>query len=252
MATALEVTKEFLDSVLALVPADKQDEVRSKYSTAQDAIRNDLGSVASRQAELQAEAERLTAWRAQLKGWATTKETEFQTREAQLTTNPQPKTDPPVVKPGVGDPTDLLATVRQEMNLRDNNAVAFVADTIRVQQKHFQLYGATKPFALEEVLQHPKVAEIGIEAAYNDIHRAQIDKVANDAAAAREAEIRKDERAKAVAEFGNNKTVPFPVPGEDDSPMGVLERRTTGDGGQYGVQAAVDAYRQLRAGVAVP
>jgi hypothetical protein len=264
MATQADIQAS-LDAIWGKLTPEQQEELRSEYSRTSDGIRTGLTTLEEQTRQLQEQQAALNQWRGQLRNWAHTKETEIQTREAELARRAADPTRPATPPPNGGSPAapgqepagqpgnlerDEFGRVLQTFG---RDVMATSSELFRLHTRHQQLYGNERVFDPDELYRHPQVMEIGLSRAFEDIHKDRI-KAANEKAAAdAEAKIRADERQKVIAEQGSSKTLPFPTPGEDDSPMGILQRRQQGEEKEaFGVEAAVAEYRRMRAGSGLP
>lgn len=263
MPQPIEIGKSFLDEVFKLIPADQQEAARAAYSRAQDTFQTAMQEV---EAPLSHQKSELEKWHRNLQTWAEGKEAQYAERERQLAArgngnpnpnpnpNPSPNANPPHMASQtqtftLDEVTKLVNERIQETVTQMGGAIALSqSDALKARDRHFALYGTSQPFDLEALYRHPKVREVGLLGAYEDLHKDTIAAKAAEAAAAREAEIRANERQKVLAEIGTNKTLPFPTAGEDDSPFGILARRTEGQQTEeYGAAAATRYFNEIRA-----
>lgn len=249
MAQADLIDREALDALLALVPEDKRDEARPLYSRVHDSARSAVDTLAEQETALQ-------RWHQQLRTWAGQKETEYQKRERELreaaarTGDPTPRPDP--TKPAGGDPPAAHGVNMDEINQHvagqfenfGRAVVGSVSETLRLQQRHAQLYKGEQIFDPEELFKHPLARTQGLTAAFEEIHKSRISEAAEAARTAAEERIRQDERQKVLAEQAarGSTNLPFPTPGEDDSAIGILERRNAEQKEVFGADAAAAFY----------
>lgn len=248
-----EIGKQALDGLLALIPEDQREAARSQYSRAQDQMRTALTDVTG---QIEAEKRELGNWRTNLEGWARGKEDEFTTRERALkakeTTQPSggtpPTGQPPTNQPPTNQPPAGQYLTREEMaSAMDDfgrNVVGAHAEILGLQHRHAQLYGGSQPFNLVELVSHPVAKTRGMTAAFEELHKERIAAVASDAQKKHDDQIRAEERQKVLQEMGSANRMPFPITGEDDSPLAIIARRNADNTEQYGAQAATDFYRQ--------
>lgn len=247
MAQPHEVGKQFLDDVLALIPEDKREEARSKYSRAQDSMQS---TMAEQLAELEAKQARVEEWHGQLRTWKQTTEQTLSARDRALRERETPKPpvagDPPIVPVTTPTPTgvdeDRLARTFDDFG---KAVVGATSETFRLAHRHSQLFPGQE-FNPEVLFSHPLAKTHGLTAAFNELHKERITSAQAAATADAEAKVRADERQKVIAELGQNKTLPFPGPNEDDSPFGFLARRTADNQERFGAEAAVEEFNRLR------
>lgn len=247
MAQADLIDREALDALLALVPEDKRDEARPLYSRVHDSAASAVGTLKDQEAALQ-------RWHSQLRDWAGQKETEYQRRERELAERRAAGGDPnpnPNPKPAGGDPPahgvnmdEINQHVAGQFENFGRAVVGSVSETLRLQQRHAQLYKGEQIFDPEELFKHPLARTAGLTAAFEEIHKSRISEAAEAARTAAEERIRQDERQKVLAEQAarGSTNLPFPTPGEDDSAIGILERRNAEQKEVFGADAAAAFY----------
>lgn len=243
------IDREALDALLALVPEDQRDAARPLYSRVHDSARTAGESLAEQEQALQ-------RWHAQLRTWAGQKETEYQKRERELAErraaggdpNPNPNPNP---KPAGGDPPANGGLTQEQLDEYLNQrfeqfgrmVVGAGSEQTRLQQRHAALYKGAQIFDPEELYRHPLARTQGLTAAFEEIHKTKITEAAEAARKDAEERIRQDERQKVLAEQAARGTnLPFPTPGEDDSAIGIIERRNAENKEAYGADAAAAFY----------
>lgn len=250
MPQPLEIGKQFLDDVLALIPEDKREEARSRYSRAQDQFQSTMTDAT---ADLEQTRTKLEDWRRQLGTWKATSESELQRRERELAereralgTRPATGSEPP---PPADRPSATGLTKEDVAPLFDDFGRAVVGATsevFRLSHRHAQLYPGQE-FNPEVLFAHPLAKTHGLTAAFHELHKDRIAAADQAAREAHEAQIRKDEREKVQAEMrATASTLPFPTPGEDDSPFGHLARQNADNKERFGAEAASELFNQLR------
>ncbi len=251
MADLLEIARQALDDLQALIPEDKREEARSKYSRAQDQMRTAMTDFTTQQDEAK---QQLEGWRTNLSTWKSQQEQalaekarQLAERERALGTKPPVTGDPPTV-PSTGQASGL--TKDDLAPMFDNFGRAFVGATsevFRLSQRHAQLYKGEQVFDPETLFAHPLAQTHGLSAAFNELHKEKIVAAQTAAQQDAEAKVRADERAKVIAEFGSNKTMPFPGPGdEDNSPFGFMARKQADNQERFGAEAAAEEFNRLR------
>ena len=106
-----------------------------------------------------------------------------------------------------------------EFGRRETFYATFTADAVRLAQQHYQMFGET--LDINQILQHPKLGELRMDGAYQDLFKDQL--------AARNAKIEAEKlqkleaeiRAKVVSELRQNPAgggLPYPV-GSAPSPL---------------------------------
>ncbi len=249
MPQPLEIGKQFLDDVLALIPEDKREEARSKYSRAQDTFQSTMTAATS---ELEAQREGIETWRGNLSRWKQEQEQRLIERERAIATKERqpaaPVADPAL--PPAGTPPAVGGLSRDDIApLFDDFGRAVVGATsevFRLSHRYAQLYPGQE-FNPETLFAHPLAKTAGLSAAFNELHKEKITAAQAAAQADAEAKVRADERAKVIAEFGSNKTLPFPGPGdEDNSPFGYMARKQADNQERFGAEAAAEEFNRLR------
>lgn len=247
----LSTARQALDDLLPLIPEDKREEARSKYSRAQDQMRSTMTDATT---ELTETKERLEGWRRQLATWKSTTESQLQDRARQLEEKEralgtrQPAGDPPPADthPPVTTSGLTKAEIAPLFDEFGRAVVGATSEVFRLSHRHAQLYPG-QAFDPEVLFAHPLAKTQGLTAAFNELHKEKITAADQAAREAHEAAIRKDEREKAQAEWrAASTTLPFPTPGEDDSPFGHLARRQADNQERFGAEAASELFNQLR------
>ena len=256
MANPIEIGKAFLDEVLALVPEAAREQARSAYSRAHDtfsaATQEQLDAIEAQRQQALALQQQNEQWRDQLRTWRSGAEAEIARREAALRTttpvvNPANSATPPAAPVTPATPAGVAPEVLdQRFNAFGQQVLAVSADLFQAQQEHMRLFGDARPFNPQELYAHPRIGEVGVLGAFKDLHKDAIAQKQAEAAAAAEAKIRADERAKTITEFSSQR-MPFPGPGaEDDSPLAILAQRTADQRGDFGAAAAVAELNRMR------
>ncbi len=264
MPKPIEIGQQFLDSVLALIPEDKREEARSAYSRSQNEFQTAMNDEL---APLETQRQQVEAWHGQLRTWSSGREAELARREAAIAArerggNPNPNPANPADPPRQGMQTPAQTFTLEEVNrIVDEKLstgldrfgkvlVPAVSESMSLQQRHNTLYGGTKPFVLEELFRHPRIVagEQGftLSHAFEDLNKDRIAEVTTQQRTDAENKIRADERQKVLAEVGSNKTMPFPTPGDDDSPFGLMQKQQQ-TGEEFGAAAATRLFNEMRA-----
>lgn len=237
MAGKAELGKQFLDELKGKLPDTLRGNIDSILSSpeAQAALET-VGSRVSPLDEERAELERLrtqtettqsrlTNWRGRLDTWKADMETKFTEREQQLSAREAapasrtPDDPPPAARAGEVTMTkdEIAKIVAEVIAPREGAYVQYVADAYRFGDFHRQNFKET--LNINELVQHPKIGELGVQGVYELVHKEKLEKMRTDAVAAREAEIRADERSKIAA--GAAVDMPYPMGGEG-SPLDAL------------------------------
>lgn len=253
--TKAERGRQFFSEVLSKLPENLQAEMQTYLQS--DAAGEFLTAVADgtmRQSDFSRAHNALAEQKAALERWQQSLETwREQANNDYLSgrkinskpgdpnpDNPDPNPDP--APSGGLDPTKVKAAIGQELNDREIHYANFMAETTRLSTEHYAKFG--KVLDLRPVLAHPELQRLGLEGTYRLVHKAEFDAADAKAAADREAQIRKDERDKVLAEVAAS-PLPGSVPdgGGSGSPLDFL-----GDKSDFSVDAAVRAYRELTQG----
>lgn len=257
--TKAEIGQEFLEEVITKLPADQQAVARQAFANAGGVIdlvgervmlRSDYSSqsdaLREQQEEILRQKQALDTWREQLRTWAATKEQEL---AARVKDPIKPAaSDPPPTKDPMKDPTAITGVSKDEVfalaETLGKNTVSFVTELFQLQADHARMFPGDT-FDPAVLLSHPHVKEVGLRGAYTDVFKEKLTAKATADAAAKEAQIRQDERQKVLAEVGTTKVMPFPIPGGDTSPLAVLEGGKT-QPDDYSQDAVLAFARQLR------
>jgi hypothetical protein len=154
------------------------------------------------QATLDDRDEKLTQWHEGLNGWKATNEEYLRLGKA---AKDKGITDP--AKIGAPDPSKALpAGVVTEEKLTEvlqrefASLGNFAIEQNDLMRRHLDTFGSLATFDVRALLTHPKIREVGLIGVYDLVHKDALTAKATEKAAAAEATIRKDERAKTLAE----------------------------------------------------
>lgn len=184
--------------------------------------------------ELQERTAREDAYRQELETWGATHKQELEDLRTYKAAYPEPTPGKePVVIP-VPDPAhpapiqtpaaaphassdDLVKQWRAEMDQREQDYAAFLAESGPLQIQHFQQFGEV--LDIRKLMQHPEIAKAGLKGVYSIVFADQL-RAKADAAKALEVQKIKDEaKAEVRQEFLAQGAVVFPPPSEGGSPL---------------------------------
>lgn len=191
-------------------------------------------------ADLDAREDALTTWHGNLAAWraANTELLELgKTVKAGGTLNPNPK--PGSTTPPAG--TITADTLKEALQTQAGQFLGYDRDRNQIQREHFSKF--KEIIDLAPLIEHPKIAELGLLGVYNLVHKDALAKFEADAKKAEEDRIRADERAKVSASMS---TMPYPpVTGANaGSPLDALKPV---EGTSALVDAATAEYNRLQA-----
>jgi hypothetical protein len=248
MPDLLEIARQALDDLQALIPEDKRAEAQSKYSRAQDQMRSAMTDLTAEQEEAK---QQLEGWRTNLSRWKGEQEQALTERARQIAEKERalgrsPVTDPPVVPPGTPSAGLSREDIAPLFDDFGRAVVGATSEVFRLQHRYSTLYPGQE-FNPETLFAHPLAKTHGLSAAFNELHKEKITASVAAQQEAAEKKIREDERQKVLAEFrGQSTTLPFPGPGDDDSPFGMLQRRQADNQERFGAEAAAEEFNRLR------
>ncbi len=118
------------------------------------------------------------------------------------------------------DPAKYISREDFDKTLADTErgAVGFFSALNRLSLRHYQQFGEI--LDTDRLLQDKRIASLGLEGVYTDLHKDQLTAKATEAAQKAEAAIREDERKKVLATQVQH---PYPVRGTEPSTLAVLE-----------------------------
>ena len=183
--------------------------------------------------ELQERTTREDAYRQELEAWGATHKTELEDLRAYRTAHPDQPVREPLVTP-VPDPVrsapiqspaadsaafkdDVIKQFRSEMDQREQDYAAFVAESGPLQIQHFQSFGEV--LDIRKLMQHPEIAKAGLKGVYQIVYADQLRARADAAEALKVQKIKDDAKAEVRAEFLAQGAVVFPPPTEGGSPL---------------------------------
>lgn len=207
--------------------------MRSDYSRAQDALRQ--------------ETERLTQWHGELKSWFEPRQSLVALGEAAQKAGWSPESDPSVPPgPRGGDlPADVLrkADFEKAITEREVGVANFIAAVTPLAVKHYQTFGEV--LDVQALLADPKVREIGILGVYEAKHA---DRLAEKAKAAEDARINTIVTERLAEERKKLGDPRFPTSrATEESPLAALSRAQAEKNGTAGADPAdlADMYTDL-------
>lgn len=238
MAGKTELGKAFLEEVFGKLPDSLRSQASTILSSPEAAAA--LETVGSRvspldeertqlhelRTSLETKETRLTDWHRRLDGWRAEKETDYTTREQKLQEREAARaagtdTQPPTATvPAAGGPVtkeEIAKIVGDIIAPREGAYVQYVSDAVQFADFHRQNFKET--LNVNELVQHPKIGELGVRGVYELVHKEKLEKMRTDAVTAREEEIRADERRKIASTAPVD--MPYPMGGEG-SPLDVL------------------------------
>lgn len=263
MADLKQVTKDYFDSVLNLIPEDQREQARSLYNRAQDQAQEAADALAANQASLQ-------DWHGNLLRWSKQRETELAERETSLNgrerqPSPTRTAEPPIRPTASAAATPVIpenVVTRDQLNEILNGAfdqfgrqiVGVDGETLDLMQQHARLYHdqPDKRFNSVELFAHPLAKTHGLTAAFNEIHKERIEQRRAAVQAEHDEKMRLEGEQRVLAKMGTSKVLPYPAAGEDDSAIGIIERRNADSKEKFGAEAATDFYRQWKSTGVMP
>lgn len=232
MAGKAELGKAFLDELVAKLPADKQEALRTTLSSPEavaalehagsrlsplDEERQRLDETRTR---LTSHEQRLTDWQGRLGAWKTDTEKALGEREQQISTR-EAGGGPPANQqlPANGSTVtkeEVAKLIQDIVAPREAGYVAYVADATRFASFHQLQF--KEPLDVSAIVRNPKIGELGFEGVYREMHKEKLDKYAADQVAADRAKLKDELRRELVSES----PVDMPYPLGEGSPLDVL------------------------------
>jgi hypothetical protein len=156
--------------------------------------------------ELEEREAALETWHGQLTSWrqANTELLELGKRAKAGGGNPTPTPNPnPAPAPGAAGLTE--DKLNEALRTQAGQFLGYDRDRSQIQREHFSKF--KEIVDIVPLLEHPKIAELGLVGVYNLVHKDALAKHAEDQKKAEEERIRADERAKVSASMS---TMPYP------------------------------------------
>ena len=212
---------------------------------AQDAVKH-VGESALRQsdysrvmAELQEKVTKEDAYHTELETWATTKAAELKALQdykalhpeqpaggTHVPNNPDPATAT-IQSAAPADPTktrdEIVTQIRKEMDAREQDYAAFLAESQPLGIRHFQQFGEV--LDLRKLMTHPEIGKVGLKGVYDIVFADQLRAKVDAAKAAEVKAIEEAAYARARSDLLAQGAVVFPPPTDGGSPLEVLGRK---------------------------
>lgn len=232
--TRREAGQEFLDGILAKIPADQRDAVAAAMRV--DAVLDDLGDGYLRQADYTRQTADLKVQREALDKYYVDNKPVVDRAQQLLAQFPDGRVPDHLLNPDPADPApavdpaklkdELAAQLSKRVEEGERGAVSFIAALTDLAQAHRDEFG--ERLNTQEFVKNPRVYEVGLERAYEEsVAERRAAKRAADVeakvAAAREEgkKIGVDETRAALVGTG---TPPYPTPNAARNPvMAALE-----------------------------
>jgi len=162
-------------------------------------------TLTDQQRELEERETALETWHGQLTSWrqANTELLELGKRAKAGGTPPVTPPATPVVPPASGSITE--DKLNEALRNQASQFLGYDRDRGQIQREHFSKF--KEIVDLDPLLNHPKIAELGLLGVYQLVHKDALAKFADDQKKAEEERIRADERAKVSASMS---TMPYP------------------------------------------
>lgn len=235
-----------LDAILSSPEAQAALETAGSRVSPLDEERQRLTSLKN---QLDAQNDKLTAWRGNLEGWAKTKETEFTDRDQKLRAREadpghQPAGDLPSNGggTGVGLTKDDVIKIQREHNAPLESAfIEYVADATNYGTFHLKNFNET--LDVKAIVKHPEIGNLGFRGVYELLHKEKLAEMQQKAKDTERAALKDELRKELIAD----RPVDMPYPIGEGSPLDALaltaDKRPSGD-----PAAAARMYEQLVAG----
>lgn len=226
--TPQDAGREFAAGVLQHLPDALRSQMESFLSTPDAAgFLTDVGNGALRQAdysrahnELQTRQNALQTWHSQLTAWVNDNQEAGGAPNGPAAPAAAPATAV-AAAPGL-----TREDVQTEFARREGFYAAFTADAVRLSQSHFQNFGEVLDINL--ILNHPRLGELRMDGAYQDVFKDKIATRNADLEAQRMKKLEDEIRAKVLSEIGSQPgTSGIPYPVGEGSPLDHLT--TTGE-----------------------
>lgn len=240
MADSFGLGKAFLEELAGKLPADLQGRITDVLSSPE--AKAALEHVGSRVSPIDEERQRLhalkntldtreqnlTRWHGELKGWATTKETEYTDRERKIAereaggggggnngNNGQPPVRPEGT-PGSMTKDEVVKTVGEVLRPLEGGVLQYVGDATNFSAFHLKHFN--EPLDVHQITRHEKIGELGFRGVYELLHKEKLDKMTADAKAAERAALKEELRKEIIGERPTE--MPYPV--GEGSPLDAL------------------------------
>jgi hypothetical protein len=248
MADALASGKAVLAEWVSRLPEANRAAVQAILDTAEaQAAVQFIGEGTLRQADYSRAMNDLTEkvrqedqYRQELEAWGATHKQELEDLRAYRAAHPEPasRTEPPVspnpdparpaaIQSPSLDPTQIqesvLGTIRKEMDQREQDYAAFLAESQPLTVQHFKDFGEV--LDLRKLMQHPEIGKVGLQGVYKIVYADQIRARDEAATAATRKSIEDAAYAKAKADLLAQGATVFPPPSEGGSPLDTLGRK---------------------------
>lgn len=232
--TRREAGQEFLDGILAKVPADQREAVAAAMRV--DAVLDDLGDGVLRQADYTRQTAELRVQRESLEKYYTDSKPVVDRAKQLLEQFPDGKVPDHLLNPDPTDPAPPIdpAKLKDEVQTQllkrvedsERGAAAFMAALTDLAQAHRDEFG--ERLNTQDLIKNPRVYEVGLDRAYDEVvaERRAAKRAADveaKVAAAREEgkKLGADETRQQLAGQGNP---PYPTPNAARNPvMAALE-----------------------------
>jgi hypothetical protein len=242
----MALSSKFLTDLLAYVPADQRASVEAALEAAPEAVKF-AEDGAKRQSDysramdkIRADEQKINDFHAQQQAWYDENKRYLEAGRQALEAGDVPTTP---TTPQL--PADVLRKddVERMLAQREQGAVAFIAATNSLAQRHYQQFGEI--LDVEALVADPDAFKLGLKGTYEKRYREQLDahqKAAVDKTIEERVQARLAEERKGFAQ-----RPPYPIAGGDVSPLDALGTSQP-DPTQYSVESAADEYLRLAAG----
>lgn len=175
---------------------------QAEFSRLSDGLKTQAEELTTRATELDQREAGLTQWHTDLTDWHAKAKEKFKAAPVDDPTKGK-KPEEAVVPAGMLTEKDYNDRIQHERAA----VLGFTRDTNDVMRDHFAKFGEI--VAIEPLITHPRVAELGLKGVYNLVHKDRLEAFDKDKAAKAEAAIRLDERQKVQASMAQ---MPYPSP----------------------------------------
>jgi len=197
-------------------------------------------TLTDQQRELEEREAALETWHGQLTSWRQAN-TELLELGKRAKTNGGTPVTPPATPAAPAVPTGLTEDkLNEALRAQAGQFLGYDRDRSQIQREHFSKF--KEIVDLDPLLNHPKIAELGLVGVYQLVHKDALAKFADDQKKAEEERIRADERAKVSASMTQ---MPYPPPtgANAGSPLDALKPN---EGPGPLVDQAVAEYNRLQ------
>jgi hypothetical protein len=207
--------KEFAAGVLQHLP----DALRSQMETflaSPDAVGflTEVGNGALRQADYSRNMNALQTWHGELSQWV--QDTQAAAAAPAAPAGGGAPATPATPTPTPATPSGLTREdVANEFGRREAFYAAFTADAVRLSQQHFANFGEV--LDINQLLNHPRLAELRMDGAYQDVFKDKISTRNADIQAKERKKLEDEIRAQVLTELGQQPhtgSLPYVVGGE--------------------------------------